>query len=78
MPSMLQHVRGMYDLREELIRNGVLEREGDHYRFAQDYAFSSTLNGCSRGAGAQCEWPIEWKDPSGRTLKELQGLEVNV
>ena len=33
---MKQHVREVYDVREQLIENGVLVKEGDHYRFSQD------------------------------------------
>jgi hypothetical protein len=34
-PSMAQHVRGMFDLRQELISNGVLAVQGALYQFAQ-------------------------------------------
>lgn len=76
VPSMQQHVRGMFDLREELIGNGVLEREGDHYRFAQDYVFSSPSTAAAVVLGRSANGRIEWKDACGRTLKELQGLEA--
>lgn len=76
VPSMQQHVRGMFDLREELIGNGVLEREGDHYRFAQDYVFSSPSTAAAVVLGRSANGRIEWKDARGRTLKELQGLEA--
>jgi hypothetical protein len=41
VPSMQQHVRGMFELRQDLIDNGVLRKENGHYRFTQDYSFSS-------------------------------------
>lgn len=72
VPSMQQHVRGMFDLREELMGNGVLEREGDHYRFAQDYVFSSPSTAAAVVLGRSANGRIEWKDDSGRTLKALQ------
>ena len=31
VPSMQQHVRGMFDLRQELISNGVLAMQGGLY-----------------------------------------------
>lgn len=77
VPSMQQHVRGMFDLREELIGNGVLERVGDYYRFAQDYVFSSPSTAAAVVLGRSANGRIEWKDAGGRTLKELQGLETN-
>jgi hypothetical protein len=41
VPSMALHVRGMYDLRQELIGNGVLGLQGGLYQFTQDYSFSA-------------------------------------
>lgn len=76
VPSMQQYVRGMFDLRQELINNGVLLREGDHYRFAQDYVFSSPSTAAAVVLGRSANGRIEWKDNQGRTLKELQGLEA--
>ncbi len=72
-PSMQQHVRGMYDLRQELIANGVLQCDGDVYRFTQDYVFSSPSTAATVILGRSANGRIEWKDTSGRTLKELQG-----
>lgn len=74
VPSMQQHVRGMFDLRQELIGNGVLERDGDHFRFAQDYVFSSPSTAAAVILGRSANGRIEWKDAGGRTLKALQGL----
>jgi hypothetical protein len=72
VPSMQQHVRGMYDLRQELIGNGVLERDNDHFRFAQDFVFSSPSTAAAVVLGRSANGRIEWKDGRGRTLKELQ------
>jgi hypothetical protein len=76
VPSMQQHVRGMFDLRQELIGNGVLQREGDHFSFTQDYVFSSPSTAAAVVLGRSANGRIEWKDAGGRTLKELQGLEA--
>lgn len=76
VPSMQQYVRGMYDIRQELIKNGVLQREGDHFRFSQDYVFSSPSTAAAVVLGRSANGRIEWKDARGRTLKELQALEV--
>ena len=78
VPSMQQHVRGMFDLREELIGNGVLQRDGNHFLFAQDYVFSSPSTAAAVVLGRSANGRIEWKDAGGRTLKELQGLEAAV
>jgi len=76
VPSMQQHVRGMFDLRQELIGHGVLQREGDHFLYAQDYVFSSPSTAAAVVLGRSANGRIEWKDADGRTLKELQGLEA--
>jgi hypothetical protein len=49
---MALHVRGMFDLRQELIGNGVLGLQGGLYQFTQDYSFSSRR----RIAGPQRQW----------------------
>lgn len=76
-PSMQQHVRGMYDLRQDLIKNGVLQQNEDHFVFTQDYAFSSPSTAAAVVLGRSSNGRIEWKDASGRTLKELQALEAS-
>ena len=78
VPSMQQHVRGMYDLRQELIANGVLALEGMGYRFSQDYPFSSPSTAAAVILGRSANGRIEWKDAKGRTLKELQAAEAGV
>lgn len=77
VPSMEQHVRGMFEIRQELIRNGVLARQGDHYVFTQDYAFSSPSTAAAVVLGRSANGRVEWKDKSGRTLKELQAQEAD-
>lgn len=77
VPSMQQHVRGMYDLRQELIANGVLTQDGTGYRFTQDYPFSSPSTAAAVVLGRSANGRIEWKDAQGRTLKELQEAEAS-
>lgn len=76
VPSMQQHVRGMYDLRMELISNGVMQPDNGNYRFAQDYAFNSPSTAAAVVLGRSANGRIEWKDGQGRTLKELQEREA--
>lgn len=78
VPSLQQHVRGMFDLREELIGNGVLRREGDHFLFTQDYVFSSPSTAAAVVLGRSANGRIEWKDPNGCTLKALQELDTRI
>jgi len=74
VPSMALHVRGMFDLRQELIGNGVLGLQGGLYQFTQDYSFSSPSTAAVLGRSANGR--IEWKAADGRTLKELQEAEA--
>lgn len=80
VPSMQQHVRGMFELRQELIGNGVLApAPGDAaegYRFTQDYVFSSPSTAAAVVLGRSANGRIEWKDAQGRTLKALQEQEA--
>ena len=77
VPSMAQHVRGMYDVRQELIANGVMSLDGGLYRFTQDYSFSSPSTAAAVVLGRSANGRIEWKDEQGRTLKEIQEAEAN-
>lgn len=76
VPSMQQHVRGMYDLRQELIANGVMVGDSSGYRFAQDYVFSSPSTAAAVVLGRSANGRVEWRDAKNRTLKELQALEA--
>ena len=76
VPSMQQHVRGMFDLRQELIANGVLALVDGLYRFTQDYSFSSPSTAAAVVLGRSANGRIEWKDAQGRTLKALQEAEA--
>lgn len=76
VPSMQQHVRAMFDLREELIGNGVLAFDVDGYRFSQDYVFTSPSTAAAVVLGRSANGRIEWKDAVGHTLKERQTQEA--
>jgi Domain of unknown function (DUF4357) len=77
-PSMAQHVRGMFDLRQELISNGVLALAlGDgSYEFSQDYSFSSPSTAAAVVLGRSANGRVEWKAADGRTLREIQEAEA--
>ena len=75
VPSMALHVRGMFDLRQELIGNGVLGLQGGIYQFTQDYSFSSPSTAAAVVLGRSANGRIEWKS-DGRTLKEIQEAEA--
>lgn len=58
--------------RDELIRQGVLERKGGVYIFSQDYLFNSSSIAASVVWGGSVSGPDRWKDAAGRTLNQLQ------
>lgn len=76
VPSMAQHVRGMFDLRQELISNGVLAMQGGLYQFTQDYSFSAPSTAAAVVLGRSANGRVEWKAADGRTLKEIQEAEA--
>jgi Domain of unknown function (DUF4357) len=76
VPSMQQHVPGMYELRQQLMGNGVLAADASGYRFSQDYVFTSPSTAAAVVLGRSANGRIEWKDALGRTLKELQAREL--
>lgn len=76
-PSMEHHVRGMWELRQELIGNGVLALAGAFYVFTQDYPFSAPSTAAGVVLGRIANGRIEWKAADGRTLKELQEAEAH-
>ena len=75
-PSMEQHVRSFFDLRQELISNGVLAMQGGLYQFTQDYTFSAPSTAAAVVLGRSANGRVEWKVADGRTLKEIQEAEA--
>ena len=77
VPSMQEYVRGSYDLRQELKKNGVLAVAGDHLFFTQDYPFSSPSTAGDVILGGSVNGRTVWKDANGRTLNELQEKQAS-
>ena len=69
VPSMKEKASGYYLQRQELIKEGVLEKKTNHYRFTRDWAFSSPSAAAAVCLGSNANGLIEWKDESGTTLK---------
>lgn len=62
----------LHEMREALVKEGVLKLSNGHYVMTQDYTFPSPSNaaGVVMGASANGRWL--WKTTNGRSLKELQ------
>jgi hypothetical protein len=71
-PSMLEYVPHVKDRRDDLIRQGVLAKDGDAYLFTQDYVFGSPSTAASVVMGRNANGRVDWKTVNGQSLKELQ------
>jgi len=67
--------RYMSTLRAKLLDQGVLVPDGNALRFTQDYPFSSPSTAAGVIFGRPASGPNEWKDESGRSLRELREME---
>lgn len=59
-------------IRTDLITQGVLAKDGEHYVFTQDYSFTSVSSAAAVVLARTANGRIEWKDKSGKTIKQLQ------
>lgn len=64
------------NLRETLIMDSVLKEVGDRYVFEQDHEFSSPSAAAAVVHGGHANGLTSWKDNQGRTIKELEQLEL--
>jgi hypothetical protein len=58
--------------REHLTKQGLFVQENDHLKLTEDYNFSSPSLAAAVMLARSANGRIEWKDVSGRTLKEIQ------
>ena len=59
-------------VRKKLIDEGILTKEGDKLRFAQDHVFRSVSGAAAVVLGRPADGWIEWKDKDGRTLDDIR------
>jgi uncharacterized protein DUF4357 len=69
VPSIQRYVT---TLRKDLIEQGVMAANGQHYIFTQDHVFSSPSTAAGVICGGLGNGMILWKSSDGTTLKELQ------
>ncbi len=74
--SMQQYASGAYELRQELIKNGILKNTGERYLFEENYVFSSPSTAAGVVLGCSVNGRTVWKNGQGITLKKLQAREV--
>lgn len=64
-------------LRNSLIDKGIMALSGDVYEFKEDYIFSSPSSAAVIIMGRNANGPLEWKLPTGQTLREFETSNVN-
>lgn len=62
-------------LRQRLINEGVLVDKGEYYEFSDDYIFNSPSTAAVMVMGRNANGLTEWKQKSGKTLKEFESIE---
>ena len=62
----------MKSIRARLLRDGMLRPDGGLYRLVQDQVFGSPSTAAGVLLGRPASGPMEWKDASGRSLKDMR------
>lgn len=75
-PSLQAHFPAVCELRDQLMKSGVLSDDGQMLKFTQDFTFTSPSMASSVVLGRASNGRIEWKNSDGKTLKELQEAEA--
>ena len=65
------------NIRQALIKSGILAPDGMAYRFQQDYSFASPSTAAGVVLGRSANGRTEWQTAIGQTLKSLQEAEAN-
>lgn len=75
-PSLTEHFGWICRLKEELVTKGVLAQNGETFVFTQDYVFTSPSTAGAVVLGRASNGRVDWKDSTGRTLKEIQEAQT--
>jgi hypothetical protein len=62
----------VHSLRQDMIQTGVVVSVEGNYKFDRDYTFPSPSSAAGVVLGRSSNGRTEWKDKTGRTLKEIQ------
>ncbi|MCE5308960.1 MAG: GIY-YIG nuclease family protein [Acidobacteriales bacterium] len=77
VPSLKEHFPNVTEVRADLLKSGVLVSEDNKLRFTQDYTFNSPSLASATVLGRSSNGRVDWKDASGKTLKELQEAQAD-
>lgn len=61
----------LLDLRNQLLKDKILNTKGDNLIFESDYLFTSPSQAAAIVIGGSANGWIEWKDENGKTLDEI-------
>jgi hypothetical protein len=64
-------------LRDELLNNDIIKKDGTSLIFASDYLFSSPSTAAAVIMGRNANGLTEWKDSSGKELKLIEQQEIS-
>jgi hypothetical protein len=73
--SFAEWIPRVAEQRKQLLESGVLVDNGDTLEFTQDFAFTSPSRAAAICLARNAAGPAEWRDSSGKTLKELRSSE---
>ncbi len=69
---------GYLELKETLIKTGVLVQNGAHLKFVQDHIFTTPTPAASVICGSQRSGPMTWKDKAtGQTIAEIDAKNAS-
>ena len=68
--------RGFDSLREELVKGDTVNESHDKLILSEDYLFSSPSAAAAVIMGRSANGLLEWKNKSGKTLKEIEASEI--
>ena len=68
--------KGFNALREELLQSDSVSEDASGLKLAEDYLFSSPSAAAAVLMGRSANGLIEWKNKSGKTLKDVEASEI--
>jgi hypothetical protein len=76
VPSLKKYFTNVCELRAGLLKSGVLVPDSRGLRFTQDYTFNSPSLASALVLARPSNGRVDWKDVSGKTLKQIQEAEA--
>lgn len=76
VPSLKKYFTNVCELRASLLKSGVLVPDNRGLRFTQDYTFNSPSLASALVLARPSNGRVDWKDVSGKTLKQIQEAEA--